>query len=258
MAYETLLVDKKDRVGIVSLNRPNRFNTFNTTLALELNDAFRQLDEAEDVSAVVVKGEGKAFSTGIDITEFPGKTPSEYHEWVCVMDRMHLTIAAMKKPVVAMVHGYAVANGAGLLAAADFALVAEGTKIGTTAINVGLLCTGPIIPVSTGLTKKQVLELLLCGELIDAEEALRLGLVNRVVPADKLEEETWAFVKNLLSKSPVALQMGKTFYYKMRDMSFSDALAYGEELFARLCTTEDAREGVDAFMNKRKPEWKGR
>jgi len=160
--------------------------------------------------------------------------------------------------MIAMVHGYAVANGAGLLAAADFAVVAEGTKIGTTAINVGLLCTGPIIPISYGTGKKKALEMLLCGDMIDAGEAERLGLVNRVVPLERLEEETLAFAQKLLSKSPLAIKLGKQFYYKMMDMPFAERFEHSSEVFAELCTSEDAREGIDAFLSKRKPAWKGK
>jgi enoyl-CoA hydratase/carnithine racemase len=157
-----------------------------------------------------------------------------------------------------MVHGYAVANGAGLMAAADFAIAAEGTQIGTTAINVGLLCTGPIIPMSYGIGKKKTLEMLLCGDMIDAKEAERLGLVNKVVPAEKLEEETLVFAQKLSAKSPVAIQMGKNFYYQMIDMPFRQRFALNSEMMTRLCTTEDALEGMSAFIQKRQPMWKGK
>jgi len=207
---------------------------------------------------VVVKGAGKAFSTGIDIAEFAGKSPQEYQEWISQMDEMHLTIAAMAKPVIAMVHGFAVANGAGLLFAADFAVVAEGTKIGTTAIKVGLFCTGPIIPISYGLGKKKVLEMLLSGDMIDAAAAYELGLVNQVAPLDRLEEETLALARKIIQKSPLAVQMGKQFYYQMMDMPFRQRFAYSSEVFARLCTSADAQEGVGAFLDKRQPVWRGK
>ncbi|MCX7823023.1 MAG: enoyl-CoA hydratase-related protein [Syntrophobacterales bacterium] len=256
--YETLIIKKEGAIGWISLNRPEQFNTFSSTLAKELNDALKALDSDDDVRVVIVKGEGKAFSTGIDIKEFPGKSALEYQAWISLMDQMHFTIASMKKPVIAMVHGYAVANGAGLMFAADFSIVADGTKIGTTAINVGLLCTGPIIPVSYKLGKHKSLEMLLSGDMIDAKEAERLGIVNRVVPPEKLEEETRAFAEKLISKSPIALALGKQFYYKMIDMPFSQRFDYSSEIFSRLCTTEDAKEGVSAFLEKRKPQWKGR
>ena len=258
MSFETILIEKRDKIGILTLNRPQKFNTFNTRLAEELNAALCQLDEDNEVRVVIIKGAGKVFSTGIDVSEFHGKTLSEYHRWLTPMDQMYLTIASMGKPVIAMVHGYAVANGAGLMAAADFAVVAEGTQIGTTAINVGLLCTGPIIPMSYGLGKKKTLEMLLSGDMIDAREAERLGLVNKVVPAEKLEEETFAFAQKLIAKSPVAIEIGKKFYYQMIDMPFRQRFVLNSEIMARLCTTEDASEGINAFIEKRQPMWKGK
>jgi enoyl-CoA hydratase/carnithine racemase len=258
MSFETILIEKKDKIGIITLNRPQKFNTFSTQLAKELNAGLRQLDENAVVRVVIIRGAGKVFSTGIDVSEFHGKTPSEYHRWGALMDQMHFTIASMGKPVIAMVHGYAVANGAGLMAAADFAIVAEGTQIGTTAINVGLLCTGPIIPMSYSLGKKKTLEMLLSGDMIDAKEAEQLGLVNKVVPAEKLEEETIAFAQKLIDKSPVAIQMGKHFYYQMIDMPFRQRFVFNSEVMARLCTTEDAHEGIEAFIEKRQPVWRGK
>ena len=258
MAFETILIDRKDRIGIITLNRPQKFNTFNTQLAEELNVALLQLDEDSGVRVIIIKGAGKVFSTGIDVSEFQGKRSSEYHRWLGPMDQMHLTIASMEKPVIAMVHGYAVANGAGLVAAADFAIMAEDAKLGTTAINVGLLCTGPIIPMSYGLGKKKTLEMLLSGDMIDAKEAERLGLVNKVVPAEKLEEETLAFAQKLISKSPLAVQIGKNFYYQMIDMPFRQRFVLNSEIMTRLSTTEDAQEGVKAFVEKRQPVWKGK
>lgn len=258
MPFETVLIEKKDQMGIITLNRPEKFNTFSSLMAKELNEALRQLDEDQEVRVIIIKGAGRAFSTGIDVSEFQGKKPSEYHQWLAPMDQMHLTIATMGKPVIAMVQGYAVANGAGLVAAADFAIMAEEAKLGTTAINVGLLCTGPLIPMSYGLGKKKNLEMLLSGEMIDAREAERLGLVNKVVPGEKLEEETFAFAQKLVSKSPLALRIGKQFYYQTIDMPFPQRFLLNAEIMARLSMSEDAQEGVSAFIEKRKPNWKGK
>jgi enoyl-CoA hydratase/carnithine racemase len=258
MSFETILIEKRDKMGIITLNRPQKFNTFNTQMAEELNAALCQLDGDAEVRVIIIKGAGKVFSTGIDVSEFREKMPSEYHQWLTPMDQMHLTIASMGKPVIAMVHGYAVANGAGLVAAADFAIMAEDAKLGTTAINVGLLCTGPIIPMSYGLGKKKTLEMLLSGDMIDAKEAERLGLVNKVVPPEKLEEETFAFAQKLISKSPVAMQIGKQFYYQMIDMPFRQRFVLNSEIMTRLSMTEDAHEGINAFIEKRRPLWKGK
>jgi enoyl-CoA hydratase/carnithine racemase len=258
MPYKTIMTEEKNQMGILTLNRAEKFNTFTTRMAEEMNTALGQFEQRGSVRVAIIKGAGKAFSTGIDVDEFRAKTPSEYKGWMTLMNQMHRTIASMGKPVIAMVHGYAVANGAGLMAAADFAIAAEGTLIGTTAINVGLLCSGPIIPMSLSLGKKKTLEMLLSGDMINVKEAERMGLVNKVVPLEKLEEETFAFAQKLISKSPLALKMGKHFYYQMIDMPFWRRVDFATEILTQLCTTEDAREGIQAFLEKRQPIWKGK
>ena len=256
MEYETIVVERKDRVGIITLNRPDHMNTFSTLLARELNIALDELEKEGHIRVVLIKGEGKSFCAGIDLAEFSGKTLLEYREWIGWMERMNLTIAGMGKPVIAAVHGYAVANGAGLLAASDLAIAAEGTRIGTTAINVGLFCMGPAVPLSRCVGRKKTLELLLTGKMIDAREAERIGLVNRVVPPEELEEAAMELANGLAAKSPIALQTGKHAFYTMADMEYGKALDYMNEVMAELCTTEDAKEGVDAFLTKRNPQWK--
>jgi enoyl-CoA hydratase/carnithine racemase len=151
-----------------------------------------------------------------------------------------------------------VANGAGLLAAADLAIISEDTQIGVTAVNVGLFCMGPAVPLSRSIGRKRCLEMLLSGEMIDARKALDWGLVNQVVPRDQLEEATMVLANKIASKSPRAVQMGKRAFYGMADLEFKKALEYSNAAFAALCVTEDAKEGVNAFLNKRQPEWKGK
>jgi enoyl-CoA hydratase/carnithine racemase len=258
MSYSCILVERAERVGIITLNRPEQYNTFNTALAQDLCKGLLELETDKTVRVVVVKGAGKAFCTGIDVSEFHGKSLQEYREWIGLMERVIHIIAAMKKPVIASAHGYAVANGVGLIAASDLAIVAEGTKLGATAVNVGLFCMGPAVPMSRSLSRKRCLEMVMTGDMIDARDAESWGLVNKVVPMEKLEEETMALANKLAEKSPLALQMGKEAFYGMSDLEYSKALAYTNELFAALCVTEDAKEGVDAFLNKRKPQWKER
>jgi enoyl-CoA hydratase/carnithine racemase len=255
VAYNTVRVDEKEKVGVITLNRPEDMNTFSTEMAKELNQALIQLDNDSNIRVVVVKGAGKAFSVGIDVSEFFGKSQKEYRDWVGIMEQMNHVIGKMKKPVIASVHGFAVANGAGLLAAADLAVVADGTKIGTTAINVGLFCMGPAVPLARHMGKKRCLEMLLSGDMIDAETAAKWGLVNQVVPLDNLESATMALAQKLAQKSPLALQMGKQAFYNTSDMEFGKALEYSNEMFAALCVTQDATEGINAFLEKRKPVW---
>ncbi|MBN2539381.1 MAG: enoyl-CoA hydratase/isomerase family protein, partial [Deltaproteobacteria bacterium] len=148
------------------------------------------------------------------------------------------------------------ANGAGLVAAADLAVAGENTRIGLTAINVGLNCIGPVIPVTRSVGRKRALELLFYGDLITAREALSMGLVNRVVPEADLDTETRSWAAILAQKSPVALQIAKKAFYTAADLDYYKAFEYMNEAFARLCSTEDAGEGISAFKEKRNPVWK--
>lgn len=258
MNYKTIRVEKKDFVGTITLNRPDKFNTFSTMLARELNSALRECDSDKNIRVVVIRGEGKHFCAGIDLTEMKGKGPVELREWIRDMDAHNSTIAWMEKPVIASVHGAAVANGFGLTCACDLTVASEDARFGTTAINVGLYCFGPSAPLSRCIGKKRALQLLLTGEIIDTKKALEFGIINRVVTKDNLEEETMALASELTKKSPLALRMAKSSYYAMTDMGYEDALTYLGEAFTLLCCTEDAKEGVDAFLNKREPEWKER
>ncbi len=256
MSYETILVEKKDYIGVITLNRPEQMNTFNVPLSTELNAALLDMENDPEIRVVIIKGAGRAFCAGIDVNDLKGKTPLEYKNWVDNMEQMSLTIASMGKPVIASAHKIAVANGVGIIASADLAIAEEGTRFGTTAINVGLFCMGPAVPLARSVGRKKALELLLTGDLIEAEEAERIGLINKVVPKGELEAETWRMAEKLASKSPLALQLGKKSFYAMSDMEYGKAFELVNNHFATLCTTEDAHEGVDAFLNKREPEWK--
>jgi enoyl-CoA hydratase/carnithine racemase len=255
MDFETIIVERKNHIGIITLNRPDQLNTFTTTLAAELDKALLTMDQDKEIRVIIITGNGRAFCAGIDVSVLPMKNIIEYRQWIRDMEKSFLTITHMVKPVIVAAHGVAAANGAGLVTAADLAIVAEGTKIGTTAINVGLFCMGPAVPLSRSLGRK-LAEMLLTGDFIDAERAERIGLVNKVVPQDKLMDEAMNLATKLASKSPIALQMGKQAFYTMSDMGFDKAMEYSDEMFAELCTIDDALEGVNAFKEKREPIWK--
>lgn len=259
MAYQYIAAEINDRyVGTLTLNRPEQLNTFSSQLAEELFRALQDLDEDSSVRVIRLKGAGKAFCAGIDITELEGKSTQDYRAWIEHMERPLVFISKMKKPVIAQVHGVAAANGAGLVAAADLAIAADNSRIGLTAINVGLNCVGPVLPVSKAVGRKKALELLFFGELIKAPQALEIGLINRVVPNDDLENEGLAWAENLAGKSPVALQIAKQAFYASSDMDYTQQFDFMNEVFARLCSTHDAKEGVAAFFEKRPPKWQGR
>ena len=141
------------------------------------------------------------------------------------------------------------------MAAADLAIAAENARMGLTAIKVGLNCVGPVIPVSRSVGRKRALEMLFFGEMIKAPEAMEMGLINRIVPKDTLEQEALAWAESLARRSPVALQIAKQAYYSAEDMNYTQQFDHMNEAFARLCTTHDAKEGVAAFFEKRLPTW---
>lgn len=258
MTADAVTVETEGHVATITLNRPDRMNTFSTELAQELDNALVDLDGDESVRAIVVEGAGRAFSAGIDLTEYENfDDHGEFETWVARMEEPFRTLAGMDTPAIAAAHGHAAANGIGLVAACDLAVLAEGTKLGATAPKVGLFCMGPAVPLMRSLTQKRCLELLLTGELIDAETAVEWGLANRVVPADDLHEEAMDLAETIAEKSPVAVQMGKRAYYEMTNMGYDDALTFSNDRFAALCTTADAEEGIEAFLEGREPEWPG-
>ena len=259
MSYANLIVTADERfIGHITLNRPEQLNTFTSGLAEDLYQALKALDEDPKVRVILLKGAGKAFCAGIDVNELAGKSAMEYRTWIEHMERPLVTISQLKKPVIAQLQGVAAANGMGLVAAADLAIAADNAKMGLTAINVGLNCVGPIIPVSRSIGRKKALELLLYGDLVKAPEAQALGLVNRVVPKEDLEKEALEWAATLAQKSPIAVQIAKKGYYASEDMDYLRQFELMNEAFARLCTTRDAHEGVKAFFEKRNPVWEER
>lgn len=257
MSYKNIIVEiGDDFVAEITLNRPNSLNTFNIPLAKELNQALQELDAENQARVIILKGAGKAFCAGIDISDFSNKSVMEYRDWIECMENPLIAISRMHKPVIAQVHGVAAANGAGLVAAADLATAGENARIGLTAINVGLNCIGPVIPVTRSVGRKRALELLFYGDLISAREALSMGLINRVIPEADLDKETRNWAATLAQKSPLALQIAKKAFYAAADLDYYKAFEYMNEAFARLCSTEDAKEGISAFLGKRRPVWK--
>ncbi|MFH2091283.1 MAG: enoyl-CoA hydratase-related protein [Pseudomonadota bacterium] len=256
MKFEQVIVEtKQTHVAILTLNRPDSMNTFSSKMASELKAALCELDADPFVRVILLKGAGKAFCAGIDVNEIKGKTGIEYQKWIEHMEAPLVAVSKIKTPVIAQLHGVAAANGMGLIAAADLVMAADNARMGLTAINVGLNCVGPVIPVARCVGRKKALELLLYGKLIQAEEALALGLINKIVPRDELEAKALEWAEELALKSPLAVQIAKSAFYRSEDMNYSDQFAYMNEAFARLCTTEDAKEGVRAFFEKRNPVW---
>ncbi len=260
MGYEFIIANTGgDYVGEITLNRPKQWNAFNTKMAGELDNALRAFDGDKNVRVILLKGSGKAFCVGIDVNEFPGKTALEYRDWISHMGKSMATISQISKPVIAQVQGVAAAIGTGLTAAADLAIASENASFGLTAINVGLNCIGPSVPVSRSIGRKRALELLFYGNMIKAERALEIGLINRVVKQDELDQSAREWASLLARKSPLSVQTAKkAFYAAAEDMEYFKSLEYMSDTLARLCTAQDTVEGINAFMEKREPQWKER
>ncbi|MGD9123818.1 MAG: enoyl-CoA hydratase-related protein [Desulfarculaceae bacterium] len=258
MSYENLVLEKgEDHVGIITLNRPDRLNTFTSQTATEVQKALLEMESDPEVRVILLRGEGKAFCAGIDVTEMEGLSPNQLKSWVEHMETPLVTMSKLCKPVMVSVRGVAAANGGGLVAAADLAIVSSKARIGFTAVNVGLFCLGPAVPLFRMVGRKRALELLFYGELINADKAYEMGLVNKVVPEEDLDQEAREWAAKLAAKSPVAVQLSKRALYATADMDYVSSFDFMNEAFARLCTTEDAKEGVAAFLEKRDPQWKG-
>lgn len=255
--YETILTEITDKhVGLITLNRPEQLNTFNSQMAGDLHSGLLDMEADDKVRVVLLKSSGRAFCAGIDVNELEGKSANQYRQWIEWMENPLVAISNMKKPVIAQLQGVATANGMGLAAAADLVIASDRVKMGLTAINVGLNCVGPILPVARCVGRKKALELLLYGNLLKAQEALDLGLVNRVVAHDDIDEEALAWAEDLAKRSPLAVQIAKGAFYQSEDMDYQKQFQFMNEAFARLCTTDDAKEGVSAFLAKRNPQWK--
>lgn len=255
---DLVLKEKQGSIGFVTLNRPEEMNTFTVPFANQLVEALTDLENDPEVKVVVVKANGKHFCTGIQLDQFKEKSHKDYRDFLYQIDEFYHTLADMKTVTIASVQGYCLANGAGLAYACDMAVAADSATFGTTAINVGLICLGPAAPMVDIVGKKKAMEMVLTGDMFKADEAERLGLVNKTVPLEELEEATMKMAEKVASKSPSSLKIGKEGLNRLYDNKYHDSLNAMDDLFASLCATEDAEEGVTAFLEKRKPVWKDR
>jgi enoyl-CoA hydratase/carnithine racemase len=256
MAQDLIVSRKEGAIGRITLNRPEAMNTFTIPFAQQLDAALWEMENDPDIRVVVINGAGKNFCTGISLDQFPSRTQLEAREFLYQIDAFYHTLAQMKTVTIAAVQGYAVANGAGLAFGCDLTLAADTAVFGTTAINVGLICLGPAAPMIRLIGRKKTLEMVLTGDTIKAQEAQRLGLINQVVPEAQLQEAAGSLAQKLAAKSPLALQIGKEGINRLQDIPYHQGLDLMDDLFATLCSTEDAVEGVSAFLAKRPPEWR--
>jgi enoyl-CoA hydratase/carnithine racemase len=262
MTFEDPLVlrsDRADGLTTLTLNRPGQFNSLSKDMLTAIQAELDAIAASESVRVVVIAGAGKAFCAGHDLKEMRSNHDKGFMQALFRQcGELMLTLTRMPQPVIARVHGIATAAGCQLVSMCDLAVAADVAKFAVSGINVGLFCSTPAVGLARNLGRKAALEMLLTGDFIDAMEAKTRGLVNRVVPADALDAEVERLVQSILAKSAVAVRIGKGMFYKQLEMGLTEAYDYASEVMACNMMSEDAGEGIDAFMQKRKPEYKGR
>jgi enoyl-CoA hydratase/carnithine racemase len=245
-------------IGTITLNRPEKRNPLSLPLLKELNALFDEIRENREIKVVIIKAAGKVFSSGHNLQELTVRDRTSYREIFHSCSTVMMRIQDMPQPFIAQVSGIATAAGCQLVAACDLAVAEEGALFSTPGVKIGLFCTTPAIPLVRALGRKRALEMLLTGRMITAAEAERYGLINRVVPADRLEEETRALARDIARASRSTLTIGKKAFYGQVNMTDARAYAYGSGVMVDNLFTEDAREGIDAFLAKREPVWTDR
>jgi enoyl-CoA hydratase len=257
--YETLLVERRDRVVIITINRPDKRNALNIKTREEGAALLEELRADDSVGVVVFTGAGdKAFIAGADIGEFAGRTAMMQRD-VMTARSLFTAIDTFPKPVIAMINGYCLGGGCELALACDIRLASETASFGQPEINLGIIPGGGGTQRLTRLVGEgRAMELILSGEIIDAKTAHAIGLVNHVFPADQLQAKTMEIANRIASKSPVALGLAKESVKLASRSNLDEGLRREVDLFALCFSTADKDEGVSAFLEKRKPVWKGK
>ena len=252
---------RQDNAGVVTLtlNRPGQFNSLSQALVGELQAELDRIALDAGVRAVVLAGAGKAFCAGHDLKEMRSNPAKAFQQALFQQcSKLMLTLVRMPQPVIARVHGIATAAGCQLVSMCDLAVASDNARFAVSGVNLGLFCSTPSVGLARNLGRKQAMEMLLTGDFIDAHAALARGLVNRVVPLAQIDEEIKKLTDSILAKTPVAIKAGKQMFYRQLEMGLDAAYELASETMACNMMAEDAQEGIDAFVAKRKPQWKGR
>lgn len=257
---ESVLLEKNGPLAWLTLNRPEKRNALSVELMTAMLEKLNLVAEDPDITVLIIRGAGKVFSAGHDLTEMTGsdKDIHDFRQVFGTCNKMMLRLQELPQPVIAQVHGIATAAGCQLVAACDLAVAENSTQFATPGVKIGLFCTTPMIPLFRAIGRKRALEMLLTGRFISASEAERLGLVNRVVAPEELAEETRKLALEMAQYSKFTLSLGKHAFYSQLDMNEKCAYQFAKEVIAMNCTAADAQEGMQAFLEKRAPKWQGR
>jgi enoyl-CoA hydratase/carnithine racemase len=258
VTVEPYLLESRDESGVVTLtmNRPQQFNALSVEMMTALQSAFDAIAADPSARVVVLAGAGKAFCAGHDLKQMKEDTSLDtYRALFAQCAKLMLTIQRMPQPVIARVHGVATAAGCQLVATCDLAVAVEGARFGVSGINVGLFCTTPGVALARNVGRKEAFEMLVTGDLIDAQTARERGLVNRIVPADQLDAEIAKLAASIVAKPAIAIAMGKEMFYRQVEAGTEAAYQMAGQTMACNLVDPVAQEGLEAFMAKRKPSW---
>ena len=254
-----LLTGVNAGIATLTLNRPGQYNALSEDMLIALQEALDDIAGDDTIRVVVIAANGKAFCAGHDLKEMRSSEDRAFHQ--ALFDRcgaMMQTINNLPQPVIAKVQGIATAAGCQLVAQCDLAVAAETARFAVSGINVGLFCSTPAVPLSRNMQRKQAMQMLLTGDFIDARTAKQFGLVNEVVSPEELDAAVLSMAEKIAAKSALAVNLGKKMFYQQANMDLSAAYEFAGERMSCNMDSEDAREGIDAFIEKRKPVWKGR
>lgn len=257
MPYTSILIENRDRVGLVRLNRPEAMNALNPTILRELMEALEVFDVDESIGAMVVAGNEKVFAAGADIKEMAEASEEQMRQssFINSFDR----IRKIQKPVIAAVSGWALGGGCELAMSCDMIVASEKARFGQPEITIGVIPgAGGTQRLTLAVGKAVAMEMVLNNRALSAQEAFQFGLVNRVVSVESYLQEAISLADEIASRAPVAVLAGKEAVNKVFESSLTDGLSTEKELFYRLFSTDDQKEGMHAFIEKRKPIWKGK
>ncbi len=256
--YQSILFDTEGEIAIVTLNRPQRRNALSLELMTELIDCLNEIGRDRALRVVLLRAAGKVFSSGHDLSEMVGRDINEYRRVFDVCTELMMRVQSIPQPVIAEVQGVATAAGCQLVATCDLAVASDQAAFATPGVKIGLFCTTPMVALSRAVGRKRALQMLLTGEMIDAVTAADWGLINLVVPAAELAEQTRKLAARIAEASSLTVALGKQAFYTQIDLDQPKAYAYAKEVMSMNALAADAQEGISAFLEKRRACWTGK
>jgi enoyl-CoA hydratase/carnithine racemase len=259
-----LLREDRDGIAILTLNRPQARNSLSEALLEALSDALSAIAHDRTVRVVVLAAQGPAFSAGHDLKELNAHRSGEdrgrayFKHIMSLCSRVMQQIVTLPQPVIAAVHATATAAGCQLVASCDLAVASQAAKFATPGVNIGLFCSTPMVALSRNVSRKHAMRMLLTGDLISADDAARIGLINEVVPAGQERAAALKLAEKIAAKSMLTVKIGKEAFYRQAEMSLADAYDYASHVMVENMLARDAEEGISAFIEKRDPKWQDR